>query len=85
MGYFDLRRCITDKVELAPREMCARLNTFLMVTMRPTRDEDEDDLITKKHDTVVTTKYVYMLCVSSETFLTHLTTILDGETWLSTD
>ncbi|KAG1699326.1 Anillin [Nymphon striatum] len=56
IGFIDLRRCITENVTSAPREICARLNTLMMVTMRPLSEGAEEDLITHKYDTVTTTK-----------------------------
>ncbi|CAM1302396.1 ANLN (predicted) [Pycnogonum litorale] len=58
IGYIDLRKCITDTVGVAPRDVCARLNTFLMVTMRPRSEDDEEDLITRKCNTVTTKKHL---------------------------
>ncbi|XP_026272727.1 anillin isoform X2 [Frankliniella occidentalis] len=44
IGSIDLRSCITENVGLVTRDLCARLNTFLLETSRPAKSTDEDSL-----------------------------------------
>ncbi|KAK3917217.1 Anillin [Frankliniella fusca] len=44
IGSIDLRSCITEHVGLVTRDLCARLNTFLLETSRPAKPTDEDSL-----------------------------------------
>jgi len=54
----DLRRCVTERVAPVPRDICARQNTLLLVTVRQGRPEDSDSLV--------------MQCRGSLTRLRHL-------------
>ena len=56
MGYMDLKRCITEKVGLLPRDICARPNTFELAVVRPPRKGEQDTLITKTYNTMTTTR-----------------------------
>ena len=56
MGFVDLKRCITEKVGLMPRDICARPHTFEMVVVRPPRKGEQDTLVTKTYNTMTTTR-----------------------------
>ncbi|XP_076111793.1 uncharacterized protein LOC143080032 isoform X3 [Mytilus galloprovincialis] len=58
IGYFDLKRCITEKVGLIPRDICARPNTFELVTVRQPRRGEPDTLISKTYNTMTTTRHM---------------------------
>lgn len=45
MGSIDLYTCITQKVTLVPRDICARLNTILLEFERPAQNGDTESLI----------------------------------------
>ncbi|XP_036332653.1 anillin [Rhagoletis pomonella] len=45
IGSIDLYACRTQKVTVAPRDICARLNTMLLEFERPARENDEESLI----------------------------------------
>lgn len=45
MGSIDLKTCCTQKVSVAPRDVCARLNTMLLEMRRPCQDDDKDSLV----------------------------------------
>lgn len=57
MGMMDLKRCITEKVGLIPRDICARPNTFELVTVRQPRRGEPDTLVTKTYNTMTTTRH----------------------------
>ncbi len=40
-----LASCVTDEVQLAPREISSRMNTFMLETKRPWRQGDKDSLV----------------------------------------
>ncbi|XP_034230299.1 LOW QUALITY PROTEIN: anillin-like [Thrips palmi] len=44
IGSIDLRSCVTENVGLVSRDLCARLNTFLLETSRPAKPTDENSL-----------------------------------------
>lgn len=44
IGTIDLRSCVTENVGLVSRDLCARLNTFLLETSRPAKSTDENSL-----------------------------------------
>lgn len=44
IGSIDLRTCVTENVGLVTRDLCARLNTFLLETSRPAKSTDADSL-----------------------------------------
>ncbi|KAI9557161.1 hypothetical protein GHT06_016968 [Daphnia sinensis] len=54
----NLRRCITENVGVVSHDVCARPNTFLLITVRPKEDTDRDSLV--------------MTCYPNETALRHL-------------
>jgi len=37
-----LHNCVTENVSLAPREICSRMNTFMIENQRPIQHEDRD-------------------------------------------
>lgn len=41
MGQINLRRCVTEKVDVVSHDICARPNTFLLVTVREPQDGDK--------------------------------------------
>ncbi|KAL9921524.1 anillin-like isoform 2-T3 [Glossina fuscipes fuscipes] len=55
MGSIDLYTCVTQKVEVAPRDICARLNTMLLQCERPALANDVESLtiIPKGRNTIV--------------------------------
>ncbi|XP_060079914.1 anillin-like isoform X2 [Ylistrum balloti] len=57
IGLMDLKRCITEKVGLIPRDICARPNTFELVTVRQPRKGEPDTLVTKTYNTMTTTRH----------------------------
>ncbi|XP_033753795.1 anillin-like [Pecten maximus] len=57
MGMMDLKRCITEKVGLIPRDICARPNTFELVTVRQPRRGEPDTLVSKTYNTMTTTRH----------------------------
>lgn len=50
MTFIDLKRCITEKVGLVPRDVCARPNTFEMTTVRQPLKGEHDTLISRTHN-----------------------------------
>ena len=58
MGFVDLKRVITEKVGLIPRDICARPHTFELVAVRPPRRGEQDTLVTKTYNTMTTHRYV---------------------------
>lgn len=60
MGYIDLKRCITEKVGLIPRDVCARPHTFEMVTVRQPRKGERDTLVSKTYNTTTTLRYIFI-------------------------
>ncbi|XP_055891176.1 anillin-like isoform X2 [Biomphalaria glabrata] len=57
MAIIDLKRCITEKVGLVPRDVCARPNTFEMVTVRQPLKGEHDTLITKTYNSTTTVRH----------------------------
>uniref|UniRef100_A0A1B0FC10 PH domain-containing protein n=1 Tax=Glossina morsitans morsitans TaxID=37546 RepID=A0A1B0FC10_GLOMM len=55
IGSIDLYSCVTQKVEVAPRDICARLNTMLLQCERPALANDVQSLtiIPKGRNTIV--------------------------------
>ncbi|KAH8307602.1 hypothetical protein KR044_004763, partial [Drosophila immigrans] len=45
MGSIDLNVCTSQKVSIAPRDICARLNTMLLECERPALESDKESLI----------------------------------------
>jgi len=56
IGCLDLKQCITGKVGLIPRDICARPNTFEICTVRRQTRGDADTLTTHCRDTMTTTR-----------------------------
>ncbi|ESO89738.1 hypothetical protein LOTGIDRAFT_124699 [Lottia gigantea] len=56
IGFIDLKRCITEKIGLIPRDICARPNTFELVTVRQPVRGEQDTLVTKTYNTMTTHK-----------------------------
>ncbi|XP_052822337.1 anillin [Octopus bimaculoides] len=69
IGYIDLKRCITEKVGLISRDICARPNTFEMCTVRPLRPGEEDTLVTRKHHTMATIRHMLSADTKEERIL----------------
>ncbi|XP_029642281.1 anillin isoform X2 [Octopus sinensis] len=69
IGYIDLKRCITEKVGLISRDICARPNTFEMCTVRPLRAGEEDTLVTRKHHTMATIRHMLSADTKEERIL----------------
>ncbi|CAL1539975.1 unnamed protein product [Lymnaea stagnalis] len=57
MTFIDLKRCITEKVGLVPRDICARPNTFEMVTVRQPLKGEHDTLVTKTYNSTTTVRH----------------------------
>lgn len=55
IGSLDLSACEQQKITTAPRDVCARLNTFLLELKRPRHADDHDSLVlvTKGDHTIV--------------------------------
>uniref|UniRef100_A0A1A9WMV8 PH domain-containing protein n=1 Tax=Glossina brevipalpis TaxID=37001 RepID=A0A1A9WMV8_9MUSC len=55
MGSIDLYSAITQKVTVAPRDICARLNTILLECQRPALENDQESLtiIPKGRNTII--------------------------------
>lgn len=49
MGTLNLHECVTSRVRPAPRDVCARANTLLLVTTRAPHPNDKDTLVTSCH------------------------------------
>jgi len=69
IGAIDLKRCITDEVGLVSRDVCARPNTFELLTVHRQQAGDCDTLVTTCYDTLSATKYVrrnskFLSCVN---------------------
>lgn len=45
IGSIDLQHCCTQKVSVAPRDVCARLNTLLLEFQRPAQADDVESLV----------------------------------------
>ncbi|XP_067633050.1 anillin [Eurosta solidaginis] len=45
IGSIDLYTCLTQKISVAPRDICARLNTLLLEFERPAKETDKESLI----------------------------------------
>ncbi|XP_060555678.1 anillin-like [Ruditapes philippinarum] len=58
MGIIDLKRVITEKIGLIPRDICARPHTFELVSVRPPRRGEQDTLVTKTYNTMTTTRFM---------------------------
>lgn len=49
MGSIDLKNCCNQKIAVAPRDVCARLNTLLLEMRRPVQPDDKDSLVIERH------------------------------------
>ena len=58
LGTVDLKQVVTDQVGLIPRDVCARPNTFELITVRRQSRGDHDSLTSRCVDTITTTKYI---------------------------
>lgn len=58
LGIIDLKRCVTEKVGLIPRDICARPNTFELVTVRQPRRGEEDTLVSKTYNTMTSIRHM---------------------------
>lgn len=58
LGYFELKQCITDTVKLIPGDVCARKNTFELITVRRQNKGETDTIVSRCYNTMITTKYV---------------------------
>ena len=56
LGLVDLKQVVTDQVGLIPRDVCARPNTFELITVRRQSRGDHDSLTSRCVDTITTTK-----------------------------
>lgn len=57
----DLSSCITDDVTLAPREICSRMNTLMLETVRRWRQGDKESLI--MHVVMMTFVLLFACCL----------------------
>ena len=51
MGKIQLAKCVSERVEVAPRTVCARLNTILLEFKRERRNSDVDSLVIVPRET----------------------------------
>lgn len=58
MGTIDLYTCSSQKVNIAPRDICARLNTMLLECQRPAKDTDKESLIIVPNGRTTTVRYL---------------------------
>lgn len=58
IGSIDLYSCCTKKVSLAPRDICARLNTILLETRRDNHPGDIESLVLVKHGRYTTIRHL---------------------------
>ncbi|KAM4722984.1 uncharacterized protein WCC33_009181 [Rhinophrynus dorsalis] len=56
LGQINLVNCTSAQIEPAKRETCARPNTLELITMRPQREDDVDNLVTQCRNTLCFTK-----------------------------
>ena len=48
IGRIDLGACVTDTVSIAPREICSRMNTFMLEPSRTARQDDKESLVIQR-------------------------------------
>jgi len=53
-----LRYCVTSRVGPANREVCARVNTLILVTTRPPKPEDKESLTTLVNPTYTAIRHL---------------------------
>ncbi len=58
-GSVDLKYCISEKIGLIPRDICARPNTFEILTVRRQQKGERDTLTSWVSNTVSTTRFVH--------------------------
>ena len=56
MGVVDLKSCITENVDIIPRDICARPNSFELLTVRRQHRGEADNLVQKVYNTMTTRK-----------------------------
>ena len=52
----ELKQVVTDQVGLIPRDICARPNTFELITVRRQARGEHDTLTSRCYNTMTTTK-----------------------------
>ena len=57
-----MKYCISEKIGLIPRDVCARPNTFEILTVRRMHKGEKDTLNSWVQNTVSTTRYVKVIC-----------------------
>ncbi|XP_037085467.1 anillin-like [Pollicipes pollicipes] len=62
----DLRCCVTERVGAVPRDICARQNTLLLVTVRQARPEDEDSLVMQRRGNMTRIRHLLSLDTKDE-------------------
>lgn len=58
MGTIDLYACTSHTISLAPRDICARLNTILLECERPSKETDQESLIIVPNGDTTTVRYL---------------------------
>ncbi|XP_076470449.1 uncharacterized protein LOC143300571 isoform X2 [Babylonia areolata] len=58
MGYIDLKRCVTEKVGLISRDVCARPHTFELNTVRQPLKGEKDTLVSRTYSTMTTVRHM---------------------------
>lgn len=58
MGTIDLCTCYSTKIQTAPRDICARLNTLLLECQRPAKDTDIESLLTIPKGKITIVRYL---------------------------
>lgn len=57
IGFIDLKNCITESIDLIPRDICARPNTFELVCVRRQTRGDHDTLVMSCSNTMTSTRF----------------------------
>uniref|UniRef100_A0A4Y0BIF8 PH domain-containing protein n=1 Tax=Anopheles funestus TaxID=62324 RepID=A0A4Y0BIF8_ANOFN len=58
IGSIDLQGCSTQRVGVAPRDICSRLNTLMLEFARPARDNDVESLKIVRHGKTTVERYL---------------------------
>ncbi|XP_053686120.1 anillin [Sabethes cyaneus] len=58
IGSIDLQHCCTQKVTIAPRLVCSRLNTLLLEFRRPAKPDDVESLVLEKQGNTVIQRHL---------------------------
>ncbi|XP_053680596.1 anillin [Anopheles nili] len=58
IGSIDLQGCSTQRVGVAPRDICSRLNTLMLEFPRPARDDDIESLKIVRHGKTTIERYL---------------------------